>query len=44
MTINISLATLKGFAIGRRPVAKSDLKHLVLVILIILPEREQKHE
>jgi hypothetical protein len=41
MTTNILVATSKAFAIRRRPVARSDLKHLVLVIVNMIAEPEQ---
>jgi hypothetical protein len=34
------VATSKAFTIDRRPVARSDLKHLVLVIINMIAEPE----
>jgi hypothetical protein len=44
LTTNILVATLKAFAIDLRHVAKNNLNHLALVIVIIVPEHEQRHE
>jgi hypothetical protein len=42
ITTNILVATLKAFAIDLRHVAKNDLNHLALIIVIIVPEYEQE--